>query len=153
MANLIGEFECNLDAKGRLMVPAGLKKQLEPLTQNRYVVNRSVHQRCLVLYPMGEWETITDQLNKLNRFVKKNDDFVRKFRNGANLLEADKAGRVLIQKRLLDFAGIDKKVVLFASSNYVEIWAKENYEAVINDDWDDFSDLAEQVMGGQTDDE
>lgn len=153
MANLIGEYECNLDPKGRLMVPAGLKKQLEPLTQNRYVVNRSIHQRCLVLYPMGEWDSITAQLDKLNRFVKRNDDFVRRFRNGANQLEADRAGRILIQKRLLDFAGIDKKVVLFASSNYVEIWAKEKYEEVMNDDWDNFSALAEDVMGGQTEQE
>ncbi len=146
MKNLIGEFGCNLDAKGRVMLPAGLKRQLGP-EQDKFVMNRGIFQRCLVLYPWEEWEDITRELDKLNRFDRKNDAFIRKFRNGATEVELDKAGRMLIPKRLKDFAGLDKKAVLFASSNKVELWDHDKYEEMMNEDWEDFADLAEEVMG------
>lgn len=147
MVNLIGEFDCSVDAKGRLLFPAGLKKQLHPDEQVRFVVNRSVFERALIIYPMSEWDRITKQLNKLNLFKKKNDEFVRKFRNGATVVEMDSVGRILIPRKLTEFADVDKKVVLLASSTKIELWSKDKYEEKMDADWDDFADLAEEVMG------
>ena len=152
MRNLIGEFECNLDGKGRLMFPAGLRKQLGP-DEDRFVVNRSIFEPCLVLYPWDEWEDITRQLNKLNRFDRKNDRFIRKFRNGATEIELDSSGRILIPKRLKEFAGLQKEVVVFASANKIELWDKANYDEVMNEDQEDFAKLAEEVMAGIDDPE
>lgn len=146
MANFIGEFDCKLDAKGRLMLPSGLRKQLDPAAQERFVLNRGF-EKCLVLYPKNEWEGISSEVNKLNQYVKKNREFIRYFYRGASELELDNTGRLLLPKRLLDYAGAEKDVVLFAYSNRIEVWDKKTYEGLLTDEPDDFADLAEEVMG------
>ena len=148
MTNYIGEFDCKVDAKGRMMVPAGLLKQFAPAIREKFVINRSVFQKCLVLYPMDAWDEIVKDLGKLNKFIKENDDFIRQYNNGATQVEMDTTNRILLPKRLLDFAGIDKDVVLTANLNKIEIWSAEKYNAIINNyDPDGFGALAERVMG------
>lgn len=75
MNTIVGTYECKVDAKGRLMMPAPLKKQLTASLQDGFVLKRSVFQPCLELYPMVEWDAMMKKINKLNRFVKKNNDF------------------------------------------------------------------------------
>jgi len=145
MTNLIGEFECRIDAKGRFMLPAGLKKQLPPEIQDRFVINRGF-EKCLVLYPQNVWRTISDEINQLNLYSKKNRDFVRYFYRGATEMILDSASRLLLPKQLMEYAGIEKEIVLFAFSNRIEIWAKEAYETLLTDEPEDFSTLAEEVM-------
>ncbi|WP_299837930.1 division/cell wall cluster transcriptional repressor MraZ [uncultured Tenacibaculum sp.] len=147
MINLIGTYECKADAKGRLMLASSLKKQLSPVLQEGFVIKRSVFQSCLELYPMQEWNVMMSKINKLNRFVKKNNDFIRRFTAGVKMVEVDATGRILIPKDLCAFAGVKKEVVLSSAVNIVEIWDKENYEKVIEDSAEDFGDLAEEVMG------
>lgn len=146
MTGFLGEFEVKIDAKGRISLPANLKKQLSPAAQEKFVVNRGF-EKHLVLYPMDEWRKISEQVNQLNIYVKKNREFVRRFHNGATEVELDNVNRVLVPKGLLEYAGVDKDVVLFAYSNRIELWAKEEYDSMINDDSEDFADLAEEVMG------
>ncbi len=145
--NLIGTYECKVDAKGRLMVPAALKKQLLPILEEGFVLKRSVFQPCLELYPMAEWNVLMQKINKLNRFKKKNNDFIRRFTAGVKMIEIDGTGRLLIPKDLVGFAGITKEIVLSSALNIIEIWDKDQYEKVIEDTADDFADLAEEVMG------
>lgn len=146
MVNLIGTYECKVDAKGRLMVPAAIKKQLMPVLQEGFVLKRSVFQPCLELYPMQQWNEVMNNMAKLNRFVKKNNDFIRKFTAGVKTVEVDANGRLLIPKDLIGFAGIGKEIVLSSAIDIVEIWDKEQYESAINGG-EDFADLAEEVMG------
>jgi len=145
--SLIGTYECKVDAKGRLMLPAALKKQLSPVLQNGFVLKRAVFQPCLELYPMEEWEALMQRINKLNRFKKKNNDFIRRFTAGVKVVEIDATGRLLIPKDLVVFADISKEIVLSAAVNIVEIWDKDKYEQAIDDATVDFADLAEEVMG------
>ncbi len=147
MVNLIGTYECKADAKGRLMVPVAFKKQLSPVLQDGFVLKRSVFQSCLELYPMAEWNLLMQKINKLNRFKKKNNDFIRKFTAGVKTVEIDSAGRLLIPKDLVSFAGITKELVLSSAVNIIEIWDKDKYEKAIDDVAVDFADLAEEVMG------
>ncbi len=147
MVNLIGTYECKVDAKGRLMVPAAIKKQLAPILQEGFVLKRSVFQPCLELYPMAEWNVVMAKMNKLNRFKKKNNDFIRRFTAGVKTVEVDTNGRLLVPKDLVGFAGIEKEIVLASAVNIIEIWDKEKYENTIEDATDDFADLAEEVMG------
>lgn len=146
MSNFLGEFECKLDAKGRMMLPVGLRKQVHPDSQEKFVVNRGF-ESCLALYPFNEWQKISAEINQLNQFVKKNREFARYFYRGATELELDATGRILLPKRLLDYAGIDKDTVLSAWSNKIEVWAPEKFEALLKDEPDDFAALAEEVMG------
>ncbi|CAM1351064.1 division/cell wall cluster transcriptional repressor MraZ [Tenacibaculum crassostreae] len=153
MINLIGTYECKVDAKGRLMMSSAFKKQLSSVLQEGFVVKRSVFQSCLELYPMQEWNLVMAKINKLNRFVKKNNDFIRRFTAGVKMVEMDASGRILIPKDLCQFAGIDKQVVLSSAVNIIEIWDKDKYEKVIDDSVVDFADLAEEVMGNIGEDE
>lgn len=148
MTNFIGEFDCKLDAKGRLMVPAGLRKQLSPEANESFVVNRGFEQ-CLVLYPKNDWERISAEVNQLNQYVKKNRDFIRYFYRGATELQLDGTGRILLPKRLQEYGNLGKELVLFAYSDRIEIWDKEKYDGLLTDEPEDFANLAEEVMGDQ----
>jgi MraZ protein len=145
MSQFLGEFECKLDPKGRVMLPAGLKKQLSPEAQDRFVINRGF-EKCLVLYPLNEWKVISEEVNQLNLYAKKNREFARYFFRGATELSMDTTNRLLLPKPLLDYASIEKDLVLFAYSNRIEVWSKANYESLLNDEPDDFASLAEEVM-------
>ncbi len=151
MLNLIGTYECKADVKGRVMVPASLKKQLAPIASNGFVIKRAVFQPCLELYPMEEWQLLMQKMGKLNRFNRKNNDFIRRFTAGVKTVEMDTAGRLLIPKDLSSFAGIEKELVISSAINIVEIWDKNKYEQAINDAANDFADLAEDVMGDESD--
>ena len=134
------------------MIPTVLKKQLAAALQDGFVLKRSVFQPCLELYPMSEWNAMMQKVNKLNRFKKKNNDFIRRFTAGVKIVEVDSTGRLLIPKDLISFSGITKDVVLASAVNILEIWDKDKYEQAIDDAASDFADLAEEVMGQDDDD-
>ena len=147
MNTLTGTYECKADIKGRLMLPVALKKQLAGSMGNGFVLKRAVFQPCIELYPAQEWEALMQKVNKLNRFKKKNNDFIRRFTAGVKVVELDTSGRLLIPKDLLGFAKIEKEIVVSSAVSIVEIWDKTLYEKAIDDAASDFADLAEEVMG------
>ena len=147
MEHLIGTYECKVDTKGRVMMPISLKKQLSKLINDGFVLKRSVFNHCIEMYPVSEWSKLMDKLNGLNRFNKKNNDFIRRFTAGVKSVEMDISGRFLISKDLLKFASIDKEIVVSSSVNILEIWNKSTYEKVINEATLNFGSLAEEVMG------
>ena len=153
MNTIIGTYECKVDSKGRLMLPNALKKQLNASLQEGFVLKRSVFQQCLELYPMQEWNSMMQKINKLNRFVKKNNDFIRRFTAGVRVIEIDATGRILVPKDLAVFASVEKDIVLSSAVNIIEIWDKDLYEKAIDDSVGDFADLAEEVMGNVNDDD
>ena len=153
LTTIIGTYECKADAKGRLLLPAPLKKQLTASLQEGFVLKRSVFDSCLELWPMAEWNLMMVKINKLNRFNKKHNDFIRKFMAGVKTIEIDDLGRMLLPKDLMTFGQISKDVVFSSKVNIVEIWDKDLYEKSIAGDDVDFADLAEEVMGNLNDDE
>lgn len=148
MLNLIGEYECKPDAKGRVLLPSALKKQLATVLDKGFVLKRSVFNKCVELYPVDEWNDVMKQINTLNRFIKKNNDFIRLFTAGVKLQEVDGSGRILLPKDLKAFAGLEGSIVMSSSVNMIEIWDKETYEETLNNPETDFGNLAEDVMGG-----
>ena len=148
MNYLIGTYECKIDVKGRLLIPSAFKKQLAPVIPKGFVLKRAVFQNCLELYPLAQWEKLIKKVNSLNRFKKKNNDFIRRFTAGVKFIELDGNGRLLIPKDLIEFSNINREVTLSTSVNIIEIWDKSSYEKAIADSRDDFAQLAEEVMGG-----
>ncbi|KQC02405.1 division/cell wall cluster transcriptional repressor MraZ [Pedobacter sp. Hv1] len=148
MIQLLGEFDCKLDAKGRLMVPSSLKKQLPNVEQEGLVVNRGF-EKHLVVYPKKVWEGIVAELSKLNQYEKKTREFIRFFTRGATELTLDASGRVLLPKSLLEFAGISGDVVLACQFDKIELWAKDAYDSLLDNEPENFANLAEEVMGGK----
>ena len=144
---LLGEYECKIDAKGRMRLPSGLIAQLgQEADALTFVMNRGFEQ-CLMLYPEPVWDRITNEINQLNLYNKKNRAFVRYFYRGAQKLSMDSADRILVSKRLLEYAGIDKEVILSAYNDRIEIWAVDQYESLLDEEPEDFSDLAQEVLG------
>ena len=147
MKNFIGTYECKMDDKGRIKLPSLLVKQMEGFGGDSFVVKRSVFQYCLEVYPMNGWEKLMEKINKLNRFQKKNADFIRQFTAGLKTVEPDNAGRLQISKDLTLFANLKKDIVITSAGELFEIWDKEDYEKTIATSAEEFALLAEEVMG------
>ena len=150
MINIVGTYECKADVKGRIMLPTALKKQLQKIINDGFIIKRSVFNQCLEIHPMSEWNLVVSQVNQLNRFVKKNNDFIRSYMSGLKLVDIDKSGRLLIPKDLFVYAEIDKEIVLSSSVNMIELWDKKKYEKSVAKTLQNFSSLAEEVMGDHT---
>lgn len=148
MAELIGSYECTVDAKGRAMLPGVFKKALQPVLEKGFVLKRSVFGTCLELYTTDGWKSVMKDVSKLNRYKKENMVFIRAFTAGLKPIEIDAAGRLLLPKDLMDFASITKDIVMNVTTNsIIEIWDKKKYEEAVNLESNDFEDLAERVMG------
>ncbi len=148
VTQFIGEFSLKLDAKSRISLPAGLLRQLSAEAAGKWVINRGF-EPCLVLYPSLEWDSMVHELGQLNPYVRENREFLRYFLRGATALEPDSANRLLLPKSLLQYAGIDKDLVLFGHLNRIELWSEQAYYKMLDQEPQDFSALAERVMGGQ----
>lgn len=151
MNNLIGTYECKVDVKGRLLLPIALKRQLGNQINEQFILKRSVFQPCLELHPFCEWKSTMDKVNKLNRFLKRNNDFIRMYTAGVRIVDLDNSGRILIPKDLLKTYISKNNLVLTTAINMIEIWDKNSYEKVIKESEIDFADLSEKVMGNNND--
>lgn len=146
-------YECKIDDKGRLKLPSSLIKILQDSHQKDFVVKRSVFQNCLEVYPLQPWEKLMKRINGLNRFVKKNADFIRMFTAGVKNVELDASDRILISKDLKHFAQLQKEIVIAGAGELFEIWDKALYEKTILTTEAEFGNLTEEVMGNITFDE
>jgi len=150
MYHLTGEYECKMDAKGRIKLPAALVRQLESGTLT-FFVNRGM-EKCLSLFTKKTWEAKMEQIGQLNPYDPKHRQFIRFFQRGATEVVLDSSGRLLIPKHLHPYAGIKKTIVLSGILNYVEIWSKENYGIELENEPEDFSALAQEVFGNTAND-
>ena len=148
MATFIGDHSCKIDAKGRMIFPSALKKQIESISADRFVVRRDIFENCLVLFTIEDWEEQMRRIrSRINPYNREHNRFLRNFFKGTADLVLDASNRLLIPKKLLELAEIEKDVVLAGQDGRIEIWAKERYET-IDLPAEDFADLAEKLMGG-----
>lgn len=146
MSNFLGEYEATLDAKGRFLLPAGFKKQLEE-GENNFVVSRGL-EKNLNLYPMKTWGAIMERISKLNDFEPKVRQFKLLFLGGATEVELDTAGRLLLPPSLKEYAGLSKDIVLASDIDKLKIWDAVKYKKIFEDiSPEAFSNLAADVMG------
>jgi MraZ protein len=151
-----GEYECKVDAKGRLRLPTPLIRQMDGQGVYTFVISRGF-DKCLMLYEKPVWDKMVEDMEKLSVYNRKERQFMRSFFGGASIIQLDSADRVLLSKRQMDFAGIAKDVILTPLKDRIEIWSPEEYDAMMSDQPDSLSDLAEEVMfspsGSQSTDE
>ena len=148
MTGFIGEYESTLDAKGRFLLPAAFKKQLSKGSSENFVINRGF-EKCLSLYPIKSWEPIFAEISDLNDFEPKVRQFRRYFLNGATQIVLDTVNRLLIPKNLMEYAGLEKNIVLVSAVNKIEIWDKNKYQQFFETfSPEAFSNLAKDVMAG-----
>lgn len=146
MNGFIGEFTCKLDGKGRLSLPSRLRAQFPESAGNQLVINRGF-EKCLVLFTKEEWLKETAKLDAVDDFMSPEiRRFKRIFTNGANLIQIDNAQRILIPRKLLEYAGLESDVVLNAFGNKVEIWSQNYYEQELDVNADEMSRLAQNFF-------
>jgi MraZ protein len=149
MIGFIGEYEATLDTKGRFLLPAGFKKQIPEGASEHFIINRGF-EKYLSLYPMKSWEPIFSNISALNQFDPKNRQFIRNFLNGATQVELDSANRLLLPKNLMDYAGLEKDIVLVSSVDRIEIWDSIAYKQFFeNFSPEAFSNLAKEIMADE----
>lgn len=143
--SFLGEIACKIDPKNRLAMPARFIKQMPPEYANGFVVNRGI-EKCLTLYTLPEWNRIVQELEQLNLYDSDARMFVRLFFRGATELPLDEQNRILLPKRLLEHADIDKDVVLVGYLNRIEIWSEKEYDEMMNIDPEIYKQMANQIM-------
>ncbi len=145
-----GEYDCKVDAKGRIMLPIAFRKQMGQVDVLRFVIKKDMYESCLELYTIDEWERQNKLILKnTNPYDPEHRQFIRDFRIGAIELECDHTGRVLIPGRLLKQANMDKDVVLSGNIGKIEIWAPEQYSKS-GGDVATKRDRAQQIMKNAT---
>ncbi|GGB45101.1 division/cell wall cluster transcriptional repressor MraZ [Virgibacillus dakarensis] len=137
----MGEFQHNIDAKGRIIVPAKFREELG----ESFVVTRGL-DKCLFAYPMNEWKLLEEKLKKLPLTKKDARAFTRFFFSGAVECEIDKQGRINIPQPLRNYAVLEKECVVIGVSNRIEFWASENWDDYFNDSEESFAEIAENLM-------
>lgn len=153
MTTFIGDYTAKVDSKGRLTFPSALKKQMESTSDFHFVVKKDIFEKCLVLYPMEEWERQNSLIrSRINPYNKEHNKFLRNFYKGTAEVVLDGNNRLLIPKRLLDLVEITKDVVLAGQDGKIELWDKQLYDQV-DEPEDDFANLAEKIMGNTSNEE
>jgi MraZ protein len=126
MQNFLGNFECKLDSKGRLMIPAKFRHQLPETAPGMYVLSMG-KEKCLNLYPVDEWnEMVVKKLHDLPAGRDKRQ-YIRFYSRKSMTLNIDKTGRVAIPSNFLQAIGNPRKVMVVGVLDYMEIWAPGDY--------------------------
>ena len=147
MSNFIGDHNCKIDSKGRLLMPSVFKKQMEPGEDDRFVIKKDIYEKCLVLYPMAEWIRKSTYIKQqTNPFDEEDNRFLREYFKGTAEVSLDANNRILVPKRLLDLIEADKELVLAGQFDKIEIWSKGNYDKV-GEDSVAHKELAKKIMG------
>lgn len=125
---LHGKHALAIDAKGRVAMPSRYRASLETLSENQLVVTVDTQDRCLLIYPLPEWEVVQEKISALSSFNKAARRIQRLLIGHATDVELDGAGRFLISAPLRDYAQLDKKVVLLGQGRKFELWSEELWD-------------------------
>jgi MraZ protein len=151
MISFIGDYNGKLDSKGRLNLPSAFKRQMQESFTDGFVLKRDVYDKCLILYPMKEWERQNQLIrSRTNPYNREHSRFLRLYFSGTAEVMPDAANRILIPKRLQEYAGIEDDVILAGQYGKIEIWSAPDYENLTKAD-DDFASMAEKILGGSSD--
>jgi MraZ protein len=145
VAFFTSEYECKLDAKGRLVLPAKIKAGLPDASGNELAIRRGF-EPCLILYPMVEFKKLYSKISGLNEFNPENRMLQRNFFRTSSTVELDNNGRFLIPRPMIQYAKLEKDVIIVGMGNKVEMWNPELYEKYLINDPEEFSDLAQKFL-------
>ncbi|HSL90421.1 MAG TPA: division/cell wall cluster transcriptional repressor MraZ [Ignavibacteriaceae bacterium] len=140
-----GQFTYSIDAKGRISIPAKLRKQISPEANDSFVMTRGVSS-CIDIYPLNEWNQIEEKLLKLNQFQPDDVRFVRMFTQYAIEDTMDSQSRILIPQNLIDYAKIEKEVLILGVLKKIEVWNPKIYEDYLSQSPETFEQIAAKVM-------
>ena len=145
----IGEYSYSLDTKGRVNIPAKFRQSLSEDNENTFVITRGMDS-CIWIYPLTQWKMIENNLRNLSSLSKIHRSFVRNTARYASPSTYDKQGRIILTPSLIEYAGLDKELLIIGMVSKMEIWNPDRLKEVdlenINIDPTAYDDLADKVI-------
>lgn len=142
-----GQFTYSIDSKGRISIPAKLRKQVSPNANDTFVMTQGT-SRCIEIYPLDQWQIFEENLLKLNQFDPKHARFTRMILQHATEDNLDSQSRILVPQQLIEYAQIEKEVLILGVLKKIEVWNPKNYEEYLKGSTEDYEQIAAKVMGG-----
>ena len=139
----MGEYHCNLDDKGRLIIPSKFREELG----NNFIITRGI-ENCLFVYSLDSWNEIVRKIESLPFTKKDARTFARFFLSGASEAEFDKQGRINITSPLISYAKITKECIIIGTGDRLEIWSEELWNEFFTSAKDSMSNIAENLFEG-----
>ena len=123
-----------------------MRKFVNPEANDTFVLTRGTTE-CIIIYPMDHWkQLVASKLDKLNPFDPKDSKFLRMFLHEAAEDKFDNQSRLTIPKNLIDYAGIEKEVLIIGINQFIEVWNPQKYLQYLKDNDEPYEDIAKEVM-------
>ena len=135
----------SLDNKGRVNVPSKMRKALSPEAEDTFTVTRGVDQ-CIVAYPNDEWKKYALRLQELNQFDPKNRYVIHTINMWCDEVVIDAQQRIMLPKRLLEFAEIETKIIIVGMIDHIAFWNPDLHDEYLKSSAEPYEAIAEQVM-------
>ncbi|MFP4543727.1 MAG: division/cell wall cluster transcriptional repressor MraZ [Bacteroidota bacterium] len=145
MAFFKGQELFSIDNKGRVNIPAKMRKALSPDANDTFIITRGT-DKCIYAYPMDEWKKYEEKLENLNQYDSQNRFFLRKLLMWSDEATLDGQQRISVPKKLLEFAGIKNKVMIVGMVDRIELWDPEEFDKYLSEHDESYEDVAAQVM-------
>ncbi len=146
MSSFKGSYIYAVDEKGRVSIPARMRKYLSPEANETFVITRGT-DTCLFLFPLDEWEKLERKLKELNTFNPQHRFLVRILLMWAVEVTLDNQSRVMIPKNLLEFAKIDKEALIIGALDRIEIWNPNIFQEYVNSQPESYENVVEKILG------
>jgi MraZ protein len=142
-----GHFTYSIDSKGRISIPAKLRRHVSPDANDTFIITRGT-ATCIDIYPLDEWQKFEERLLKLDSFKPDEAKFIRMISQFASDDTFDSQSRILIPQSLIKFAQIEKDVLILGALQKIEVWNPKLYEEYINKTGETYEQIAAKVMSG-----
>ncbi len=140
-----GQFTYSIDSKGRISIPAKLRKQVSPESNETFIITQGT-ATCIDIYPLDQWQLIEDKLLMLNPFDPEDAKFIRMISQYASEDKLDSQARILIPQILIDYAKIEKEVLILGALKKIEVWNPSIYKEYLKKSNETYEQIAAKVM-------
>ena len=145
MSSFKGSYGYSVDSKGRINIPARLRKYISPDANDTFVVTRG-YEQCLFVYPLDEWNKLEESIRSLSPSDPKHRFFTRTLLQRAAESQLDGQSRITIPKELLQFAGIENDVLIVGVLERIEVWNPRVYDDYLKTQAESYENVAQTVL-------
>jgi MraZ protein len=145
MSSFKGSYTYSVDNKGRVNLPANLRKYVSPEANETFVITRGF-EKCLFVYPLDEWNKLEQHLRSLSSYNPQDRLFMRVLLEYAKESQLDGQARITIPQQLLDYAGIKNEVRIIGVLDKIELWHPKIYEEYLSSQSESYESIAARVM-------
>jgi MraZ protein len=140
-----GQFTYSVDSKGRLSIPAKLRKHVSPESNDTFVMTQGT-AACIDIYPLDQWQLFEAKLLNLNPFQPIDAKFIRMISQHATEDTLDSQSRIMVPQALLQYAKIDKEVLILGALKKIELWNPQVYAEYLEQSPETYEQIAAKVM-------